>query len=672
MKQFYRALTVFILVSMLLIQPGNIASARSGRDRGRIPPGAEQQQADQTVHRTNRIIVKFKEDVDPGSSEAAALAAESLSARAGTPMRHFRTMTDNAQVLELPERMPLEEVQRLSEQLMALPDVEYAEPDQVFKATLIPNDPQYQYQWHYKDAWGIKAPEAWNLTTGSTSTVVAVVDTGITSHPDLNGRTVPGYDFVSYAQDGNDGNGRDSDPSDPGDWITSGESSSGYFAGCAVSDSSWHGTHVAGTIAASSNNGVGVAGINWRAKILPVRVLGKCGGYLSDIADGIRWAAGLPVSGVPANANPAKVINVSIGGPNACSATYQNAINAVVTAGTSIVVSAGNEGVNASQSQPANCANVITVAATADDAWLASYSNYGTMVEISAPGGDFFYDPGILSTMNSGTTVPASATYDYSQGTSMAAPHVAGVISLMVGRNPFLTPAQILTILQNTATDFPGGPSGSDCYGTTDCGAGIVNAYAALLATPRQTFADVTPSYWASSFIERLASAGITGGCATGPVRYCPETTVTRDQMAVFLLRGIHSSSYNPPSVGSSTGFGDVPTTYWAAGWIKQLAAEGITGGCGFGNYCPGSPVTRAQMAIFLLRSKHGPSYTPPGVGAGTGFTDVPPTYWAAAWIKQLVAEGIATGCGASTYCPESPVNRAQMAVFLVRTFNLP
>jgi hypothetical protein len=185
------------------------------------------------------------------------------------------------------------------------------------------------------------------------------------------------------------------------------------------------------------------------------------------------------------------------------------------------------------------------------------------------------------------------------------------------------------------------------------------------------TFWDASPNYWAWSFIESIYSAGITGGCGVNPLQYCPEATVTRAQMAVFLLRGIHGSAYNPPAVGSSTGFADVSTGYWAAAWIKQLAAEGITGGCGSGSYCPESAVTRAQMAVFLLRSKYGAGYNPPGVGGGTGFTDVPSTYWAAAWIKQLVAEAITAGCSAGSYCPESPVTRAQMAVFLVRTFGL-
>jgi LasA protease len=185
-------------------------------------------------------------------------------------------------------------------------------------------------------------------------------------------------------------------------------------------------------------------------------------------------------------------------------------------------------------------------------------------------------------------------------------------------------------------------------------------------------FDDVPFDGFARAQIETIYNDGITGGCSALPLSYCPETTVTRAQMAVFLERGIHGSSYNPPIVGGDTGFEDVLPDYWAAAWIKQLAVDGITGGCGSGKYCPEAPVTRAQMAVFLLRSKYGSSYSPPTVGGSTGFTDVDTTYWAAAWIKQLVAEGITAGCGSDTYCPDAPVTRAQMAVFLVRTFNLP
>ncbi|MBL8063211.1 MAG: S-layer homology domain-containing protein, partial [Anaerolineales bacterium] len=187
---------------------------------------------------------------------------------------------------------------------------------------------------------------------------------------------------------------------------------------------------------------------------------------------------------------------------------------------------------------------------------------------------------------------------------------------------------------------------------------------------PPPVFGDVPTSYWAWQYIERLFNAGITGGCSVTPLNYCPDSTVTRAQMAVFLLKGTHGSNYTPPSVGASTGFDDVTADYWAAAWIKQLAAEGITSGCGAGNYCPDATVTRAQMAVFLLKTKHGSAYTPPS--ASGVFIDVPVGYWADKWIEQLAVEGITGGCGSGNYCPDDSVTRAQMAVFLVKAFNLP
>ena len=182
-------------------------------------------------------------------------------------------------------------------------------------------------------------------------------------------------------------------------------------------------------------------------------------------------------------------------------------------------------------------------------------------------------------------------------------------------------------------------------------------------------FTDVSSAYWAYSWVMSLYDAGITGGCGTSPLMYCPESTVTRAQMAIFILRGIHGSAYVPPAA-TGTVFSDVPADAFAADWIEQLAAEGVTGGCGDGNYCPDATITRAQMAIFLLRAEHGSAYVPP---AASGiFTDVPVGYWADAWIEQLAAEGITSGCGTGIYCPEANVTRAQMAVFLVRTFKLP
>jgi hypothetical protein len=186
-----------------------------------------------------------------------------------------------------------------------------------------------------------------------------------------------------------------------------------------------------------------------------------------------------------------------------------------------------------------------------------------------------------------------------------------------------------------------------------------------------KTFADVAYTGFGFSHIESIYNAGITGGCATSPVSlYCPNNSVNRAQMAIFLLRGIHGSAYTPPPA-TGTVFNDVPSNAFAAAWIEQLAAEGITGGCGGGNYCPNNAVTRSQMAIFLLRAKYGSSHTPPAA-TGTVFADIPSNAFAAAWIEQLAGEGITGGCGGGNYCPNNSVIRSQMAIFLQRTFNLP
>ncbi|CAM5248601.1 Serine protease OS=Streptomyces violarus OX=67380 GN=FHS41_001672 PE=3 SV=1 [Streptomyces violarus] len=254
----------------------------------------------------------------------------------------------------------------------------------------------------------------------------------------------------------------------PGDWYNANECG----AGIPASNSSWHGTHVAGTIAAATGNGKGIAGIAHGAKISPVRVLGKCGGYDSDIIDAITWASGGTVSGVPANTNVAKVINMSLGGGGACSTATQSAINGAVNRGTSVVVAAGNENQNVSNSSPANCNNVISVAATNRAGSRASYSNYGSPASsISAPGGETRTSTanGILSTPNSGTKTPSSKNYAYYQGTSMATPHVAGLAALMKSANSALTPAQIESAIKANARPLPGTCSGG-------CGAGLADA----------------------------------------------------------------------------------------------------------------------------------------------------------------------------------------------------
>jgi serine protease len=471
---------------LLILQAGIVLALVFGDSGLTISNAQDLGKQNSEMFQTDQVVIKYKESLNGNKPVDPASASQILtvSQAAGVPLTYLREMSGEVQVYRLPARMSSAAVQAVIDRLMKLPEVEYAEPDIIMQHTLTPDDPLYSIQWHYwaptAGNYGINAPAAWDITTGSANIVVAVVDTGITNHSEFVGRTVPGYDFISEPNTANDGDGRDSNPSDPGDWITAEENAAGFFQGCAVGDSSWHGTHTAGTIGAASNNGVGVTGINWNSKILPVRVLGKCGGYMTDIIDGMLWAAGLTVTGVPANANPARVINLSLGGSGVCGTTLQTAINSINTAGTTVVVSAGNSNANASGFTPANCNGVITVAATNRAGRKASYSNYGATVEISAPGGDGNYTDFVVSTYNLGTTVPGDEGYAYMAGTSMAAPHVSGVASLLYSLKPSLTPSQVLAILQNTATPFP---TGSNCN-TTRCGSGIVNAGAALTSLP--------------------------------------------------------------------------------------------------------------------------------------------------------------------------------------------
>lgn len=420
-----------------------------------------------------RFIVKYRDGSAPlaaptalATSLKAAAAGLTLGRGQAVGLQEVRRLAIGPTVVRTDQPLDVAQAELLMRKLAADPNVEYVEIDQIMRPTLVPNDARLGEQWGFGTSnASINVRPAWDKSTG-TGVVVAVIDTGITSHPDLNANILPGYDFISDAAMARDGGGRDSNANDEGDWYAANECGAGYPA----SNSSWHGTHVAGTIAAVTNNSTGVAGTAFNAKVVPVRVLGKCGGYTSDIADAIIWASGGAVSGVPANANPAEVINMSLGGGGSCSTTYQSAINGAVGRGTTVVVAAGNEASNVSTSVPANCANVIAVAATTNTGAKASFSNYGAGIDISAPG------QAILSTLNSGTTVPGSASYASYNGTSMAAPHVAGVVALMQSVAPTaLTPAQVETIIKNTARALPGACSGG-------CGAGIVNADAAVVA----------------------------------------------------------------------------------------------------------------------------------------------------------------------------------------------
>jgi len=351
------------------------------------------------------------------------------------------------------------------------------------------NDSRYDEQWALGLAQGaIEIEEAWDMTKGDASVVVAVIDTGILAHEDLSSKVLPGYDFISDSNISRDGNGRDSDPTDEGDYLNPSDScSNGSFK-----SSSWHGTHVSGIIAAKSNNGIGVAGVNWNSKILPVRALGKCGGLTSDIADAVKWAAGVSVSGVPANANPANVINLSLGGSGPCTSVMQDAINSARAKGAVVVVAAGNnsDNLDVNPYTPANCQGVIVVGSNNQLGQKSYFSNYGSSVDLLAPGGGT--GGSILSLGNQGSTTATFDTYSYQSGTSMAAPFVSGVASLILSVNKGLFPDQVEKILQDTTSSFA---TGSNC--TDGCGSGILNARLAIIealeTTPDETYSETDP-----------------------------------------------------------------------------------------------------------------------------------------------------------------------------------
>ncbi len=410
----------------------------------------------------DRFIVKYRD----GSSErasAATLERTLRSASSAIPakssralgVKSLRHLAMGADVIRSSRKLDRVEAESLMRQLASNPNVEYVEVDKLNKPVFTPNDTNFSQQYGFgTGAGGIRATEAWDITSGA-GTVVAVLDTGITNHSDLNANILPGYDFIIDTAVAADGNGRDSDPSDPGD-ADGGD------------PSSWHGTHVAGTVAAITNNAKGVAGTAFSAKVVPVRVLGKGGGYDSDIADAIIWASGGSVSGVPANANPAEVINLSLGGSGACGSTTQSAINGAVGRGTTLVIAAGNSNANTSGFSPANCNNVVAVGAVTSTGARASYSNYGALVDVAAPGS------AVMSTLNSGSAGPGTESYASYSGTSMAAPHVAGVVALIQSvSSPAKTPAQIEALLKSSARAFPSTPS-------QPIGSGIVNAKAAV------------------------------------------------------------------------------------------------------------------------------------------------------------------------------------------------
>ena len=415
---------------------------------------------------TDRIIVKYRSGEGAFPTVHARMAATVAANRQGVEMNHVRGMANGAQVFRLSRSLTAEQIKTMAAGFSAGDsNVEYAEPDRILRPMYVPNDSLYSNQWALFDSTGgIRAPAAWDKATG-VGVTVAVIDTGVRPHADLVANLLPGYNFISDAFVSGSG-GRSNDATDSGDAVAANYCGNGTGA----HNSSWHGTHVAGIVAAIAGNGTGVAGVAFKAKVLPLRVLGRCGGYTSDIADAIVWAAGGTVAGVPTNPNPAKVINMSLGGDGLCDVTTQAAINSARARGTVVVVAAGNDNADASTTSPANCTGVIAVAATGKSGGKASYSNFGSNVTLAAPGGD--RDAPILSTLNAGTTTPGADSYAGYMGTSMATPVVSGVVALMLSVNQTLTPDQIAGMLKTSARAFP-----ATC---TKCGVGIVDAAAAV------------------------------------------------------------------------------------------------------------------------------------------------------------------------------------------------
>ncbi|QNP69523.1 S8 family serine peptidase [Streptomyces roseirectus] len=552
-----KLISVAAVSAALLTGTALPAVAAPAQDTAALPavPAAQTEAAPGVT--AERLIVGYKSGADEATSNKAA---EADAAAKGADVDFERRLGTGAALVDL-GGADKGDVADVVAKYKADPSVAFVVPDRLNQPQADPNDTEYAKQWDlFETTAGMNVPGAWNTTTGSGVTV-AVIDTGYVAHSDLAANIVAGYDFIADTAVSVDGNGRDNNPADPGDWYNANECGSGIPA----STSSWHGTHVAGTIAAVTNNGKGIAGIAHGAKISPLRVLGKCGGYDSDIIDAITWASGGTVSGVPANTNVAKVINMSLGGDGACSTATQSAINAAVGRGTTVVVASGNDNENVANHNPGNCNNVISVAATNRAGAKASYSNFGSQVDIAAPGGETRTATanGILSTLNSGTKTPVGENYAYYQGTSMATPHVAGLAALLKSANPALTPAQIESAIKTNARALPGACSGG-------CGAGLADAAKTVAAvsgtgggTTGAVFTNTTATAVPDNAPAIESSISVTGRTGNAPAALQVGVNITHPYVGdlVIDLVAPDGTAYRLKS-SSSDSTDNIDTTY--------------------------------------------------------------------------------------------------------------
>jgi serine protease len=527
-----------LLLVALVPAPAGTASASSTRAAA---PAAQPAAAPM-----QRFIVKLRATEDYTAPEGVTARIGTLAARNGLALQEARYIVSGIHLMRVSPPAGGETLAQTLARLNADPEVEYAEVDERRHATATPDDTLFDEQWDLQNAQpaAIDAIDAWSVTAGVPGLVIADLDTGVRfDHPDLRNATanrlLPGYNLISEPAVANNSDGRGPDASDLGDWISASDLKNPAFTNCPVANSSWHGTRVAGILGAISNNQTGVAGVTWDGWLEPVRVLGKCGGYDSDIIAGMAWAAGLPVAGVPQNPYPARIINMSLGSAGACPSSYQQMMTELQNAGVLVVVSAGNEG--GPVDAPANCTGATAIAGLRQVGTKVGYSSLGPEIALSAPAGNCVNTGAgqpclfsIVTSTNSGTTVPETNTYtdeyNYNVGTSFSAPIVAGIAGLMLSVNGNLTPGQLVARLQAGTQPFPVSSSPgvplchvpasstdletSECSCTTStCGSGMVNANGAVLQALRPIAAVALPTTIRAGSAVMLDGSGSAAAC---------------------------------------------------------------------------------------------------------------------------------------------------------------
>ena len=601
-----------------------------------------------------------------------------LAQRTSVPMASSRQITPSMHVLFLPKTLYGADVDAVLKSLRADPAVQFADVDQRRYPHSLPDDPLFpptsgaSGQWYMltpssstilldgnatMDLSATDAVSAWAITTGSSGTVIADVDNGVRfDHPDLlragfGGRLLPGYDFVGQDLSkttgaglgtfliANDGDGWDPDPSDPGDWLNSNDQQNSLFpaADCPIADSSWHGTRVVGVLGALTGNGTGIAGMTWKPYILPVRALGKCGGYDSDIIAGMQWSAGMSVQGAPDNPYPADIINLSLGGSSSCLSDYQSVVSTLSGMGVLIVASAGNGG--ASVDAPGNCPGVLAVAGLRNVGTKVGYSSFGPEVGIAAPAGNCVETSGaclrsIDTTTNLGLTTPGTNSYtdqiNFNLGTSFSAPIVSGIAALMRAVNANLTPAQLIARIESSASPFPQ-PAGlpqcptlsSDGSGECacvqgQCGAGMINALSAVKAALDPIAAIVVPATVAANSNAVFDAGGSAAACNQTIVSYAWTATG-----GATIQSGANAAQVTVVSTGAA---GTLKLTVTDSAHNTDTAVVTFSSGGGAASTAPSSagPAATAcptPMTVTLADPKVNATFSPTSVGENVAST---------------------------------------------------